>query len=255
MTRMIELRRFSPAPRIGSFSAAERRATMEFHIARLAREEYGFDSSLFSLRGNVVFADFRAAREFAQLMNARVNPLVHPERYVKAGRVNAMGLIDEILHYVAALYRERVAPGVFRDALADLNDKLGAKRVDALLEAFVDQFPPLAVHKKELSAAEYLAETEAGENRREMALEELLMLRVANLNPAFEPFKKLFDDVALSKGTAYDAACERLEAFLSAKPHFGPDDQNLWDPCAARPWRSPTPSPASWSSSASAGAW
>lgn len=229
MRTTIELSLFPPRPRVGDFSAAERGAAMEFHVSRSAREEYGFNQALFSLRGNVVFADFRAARDFTQRMNAKVNPLVHPELYVKAGQVNAMGLIDEILHFVVALYREQVAPGLFRDALADLENALGRDQIDALLRSFVARFPPLAVYRGELDAEEYLAGTEAGEKRREMALEELLMLRIANLNPAFGPFKALFDEAELAANTVYEAACARLMEHLGTKPHFGPDDQNLWD--------------------------
>ena len=44
-------------------------AMREFHVARGVREEYGLDSSLFSLTGNVVFADFKAARDFAHRIN------------------------------------------------------------------------------------------------------------------------------------------------------------------------------------------
>jgi hypothetical protein len=43
---------------------------MEFHIPRRARDRYQFGQSLFALTGNVVFANFYAARVFAQKMNA-----------------------------------------------------------------------------------------------------------------------------------------------------------------------------------------
>ena len=44
-------------------------STFEFHVSRAARQRYGFDEALFGLSGNVVFADFAAARRFAQKMN------------------------------------------------------------------------------------------------------------------------------------------------------------------------------------------
>jgi len=73
---------------------------MEFHISRQARDRYQFDQGLFSLNGNVIFADFYAARLFAQKMNQSRDLIRFPEQAVKAGQINAMGLIDEILHYV-----------------------------------------------------------------------------------------------------------------------------------------------------------
>ena len=44
---------------------------MEFHVSRDARDEYKFDESLFSYNGNVIFANFHAARTFAQRINQR----------------------------------------------------------------------------------------------------------------------------------------------------------------------------------------
>ena len=73
---------------------------MEFHISRQARDRYQFDQALFSLNGNIIFADFYAARLFAQKMNQSRDLIRFPERAVKAGQINGMGLIDEILHFV-----------------------------------------------------------------------------------------------------------------------------------------------------------
>jgi len=42
---------------------------MEFHISRKARDFYQFDEPLFSLSGNVILPNFRAARVFAQRIN------------------------------------------------------------------------------------------------------------------------------------------------------------------------------------------
>ncbi|MFQ5859845.1 MAG: hypothetical protein ACE5LU_29980, partial [Anaerolineae bacterium] len=81
--------------------------SMEFHISREARDRYEFDEKLFSLTGNVVFANFHAARVFAQKMNERRDLVSFPEQVVRAGQINAIGLIDEILHYVVGLYRQR----------------------------------------------------------------------------------------------------------------------------------------------------
>ena len=45
------------------------KARMEFHISREARDRYDFDETLFALTGNVIFANFHAARVFAKKMN------------------------------------------------------------------------------------------------------------------------------------------------------------------------------------------
>ena len=84
----------------------------EFHISRLARERYGIDKSLFALRGGVIVANFHAARVFAQRLNARRDLARFPETAVRAGQINAMGLIDEVLHLVVERYRQEIEPAL-----------------------------------------------------------------------------------------------------------------------------------------------
>jgi len=55
------------------------------------------------------------------------------------------------------------------------------------------------------------------------------MLWLANMNPAFSPFLKLFDDTALKGETIYLKMAISLQRFFDAQPFFGPDHQNLVD--------------------------
>ncbi|RME47131.1 MAG: alpha-amylase, partial [Chloroflexi bacterium] len=203
--------------------------TMEFHVSREARDRYRFDETLFSLTGNVVFANFHAARVFAQRMNERRDLVSFPEQAVKAGQINAMGLIDEILHYVVGVYRRQANPEAMQQALSWLEERLGRDAVDEALRRFVDAFPPVAVYRGEMSPEEYLAGETAGVPNRRLALEELLMLWLANANPAFSPFAELFDDAALEKETAYPQLIAGLHDFFDTQPRFGPNQDNLID--------------------------
>jgi len=58
-------------------------------------------------------------------------------------------------------------------------------------------------------------------------MEELLLLWLANQNPAFSPYLELFDDQELEKRTAYLRAIEALGEFFKEEPCFGPDQQDL----------------------------
>jgi hypothetical protein len=211
------------------FCAAKRQAVMEFHIRREVREQHGLDRALFSLTGNVVLADIRQVRSLAAKLNAGVDPVKNPERIVKPGQLNAMGLIDEILHYVVALYRQQIMPRLFDEASVRLEDRLGEGRIAGMLRRFGGIFPPQPVYSGTMSVEDYLASTEGGESCKSLSLEELLLLAIANLNPAFRPFNFMFDDQELAKKTVYPAAMEELKAFFAVLPVFGPDGQNLWD--------------------------
>ena len=241
---------------------------MEFHISRKARKDFSFDSSLFQSSGNVIIPDFREARHLARKINERVGAAVLPELGVKAGKLNAMALIDEILHDVARLYRERVDASAFETCIGALEKDLGRDILDGLLYAFVEDFPPLAVHRGELDAGEWLAaparplrtgtaprpEEPQGSivTNRELALEEFILLRLANENPAFGSFRFLFDDgslagneerkkaMGLAARPGYERAVDLIQDHFAALPAFGPDAEDLVTmlraPMRAAPW-------------------
>jgi len=203
------------------------RALMEFHINREIRREYGLKGSLFALTGNVFLADMRQTRELAAQFNAKQDP--HKGRYIRAGQLYAMGLIDEILHYVVALYRKQVQPDAFDTCLQRLETAFGKDNANGLLSAFSEQFPPKPVYTGDKMVPEYLASFEDGESCRSLSLEETMMLSLANLNPAFRPFQFLFNDDTLAHHTVYPQAMEELKAHFKNLPAFGPDGKNLWD--------------------------
>ncbi|HEU5103260.1 MAG TPA: alpha-amylase family glycosyl hydrolase, partial [Roseiflexaceae bacterium] len=190
--------------------------TMEFHVARDARDRYRFDSSLYSITGNVILANFHAARVFAQRMNQKRDLVNYPEQAVKASQVNAMGLIHELTHYMFRAYREQHNPQLLEQTLGWLNAQLGPAAVDAALLRFADEFPALAVYRREHNAEEYLSGQTDGTPNREIVLEELLMLWLENANPAFSPFEELFDDSRLEKETTYPSMISTMYSFFGS---------------------------------------
>ena len=214
-------------------------AAREFHISREARDRYEFDAALFMLSGNVIFPNFHAARVFAQKMNDQRDLIRFPEQTVKAGDINAMGLIDEILHFVASQYRTQKNREALRLALEWLDHRLGRDAVDKALDIFSSDFPPVAVYQNQIALTDYMAGETAGEPNRQIVLEELVMLWLANMNPAFSPFLELFDDTRLENETAYQSLISSLHDFFDTQPRFGPDNQNLLDMLRAPALASP----------------
>jgi len=200
---------------------------MEFHISRQARDRYQFDASIFQLSGNAVFANFHAARAFAQKMNTHRDLVRYPERAVKAGQINALGLIDEILHYLIQQYRLQHNPQAFGKALGWLIEKVGSDQVARTLSHFADEFPPLAVYRQEIHLDDYLKGTTEDTPNAEIVLEEMILLWLANANPAFAPYLELFDDRLLENQTAYSKIIEELHNFFDTQPKIGPKQQSL----------------------------
>jgi len=181
----------------------------EFHVSRKAREKYQFDEQLFALNGNVVLADFAAARRFAESMtNIR-------HQTVPASDINAMGLIDEILHILIRQY-EMQNPGVTNRAL----DAAGVDADVALLK-FTEDFPPMAVYRGEIDARHYLDLETANRLKRAATLEELLILHITNQNPAVQQYKELFDEEPLKLSSPYEQTVRLLKDFFKGQPGFG----------------------------------
>jgi glycosidase len=201
----------------------------EFHVSRTVRDRYAIDDVLFSLTGNVVFANLAASRELAHRINRVRDVERHPERAIHAGALNAMGLIDEALHAVMAMYRRQRDPQALTDGLEWFRSRLGPEALDRTLLEFVSQFPTVSVYRKKQSAAEWLAGSTDGVSHRAIALEEMVLLWLANVNPAFRPFQELFDDSELRRAGAYPQLTAALDDYFETRPRFGPNHQNVID--------------------------
>ena len=99
----------------------------EFHISRQVRDLCKFDQSLYSSCGNVILADMKSVHKFQTKLNELFVSRGEKEKQVSAGNLNAMGLIDEILHYVCMLFRRDKAPSCFTMLLVDLDTYFGGK--------------------------------------------------------------------------------------------------------------------------------
>ena len=193
----------------------------EFHISRAARDRYGVTEVLFSFDGNAVFANPAASRALAHRINQVRSAENDPKRQVQPAALFAMGLIDEAAHALLEYYRKTVAPQVMSEALQHFAALVGEKPLEELLLAFVEQFPGTEVYAGKLTPRQWLAGATGGTPHREAALEELMLLWFENRNPAFAPFRELFDDTALAETTVYSDVTAALPAFFASMPELG----------------------------------
>ena len=232
MSKMIRRGRISASASLEHFA-------MEFHISRAVREKLDFDGLIFSYTGNVIFADVTASRKLAARLNEARGPNADPAKTVNAGALFAMGMIDELNHALAAQYRRNVDPKVLSEALRWFAGKLEPANLEKLLLAFVEQFPNTAVYQGKLTAAEWLNGTTDGLTNREAALEELMLLWLANANPAFTAFRELFEDKDLQRQTVYKNVTAALPDYLGTRPPLSPEAGSLLDALRAPMLASP----------------
>jgi len=201
----------------------------EFHVAREARDRYQFDESLFAYDGRVIIGDYNAAQRFAHRMNVAREADKSLERAVRASDIYALGLLDEIMHLLIHRYRQQADPNLFARALDALRAHVGEEALESTLRAFLERFPPLAVYRGEMTGEQWLEGWSHGLSHREMALEELILLWIANQNPAASPYRELFDDSPLAQATAYLPAIQSLRGFLDDRPPFADTGKSLID--------------------------
>jgi glycosidase len=170
----------------------------DFHVRREPRERYAVAGRLIGSRGDLVFADLAGIRSLAGSMNTQRDPGAPP---VYAGEIAALGLLHELGHILIARYEQRQTPGAIEAALDHLQAALGPDAA-RLLDRFGQEFPGRG------------PDPEPPAHR----LEELLLTRVSNENPALGPLLELVDDRPLARGTRYAEAITGLEAIFSAGP-------------------------------------
>jgi hypothetical protein len=165
-----------------------------FHVRRTARERYGIDDDLFGLRGDLAVADLAAIRRLTARMNAERPPEAPG---ISAGEIGALGLLHEVGHLLVTRQAARgtTMASAMRDLRRALHDDL-----DRLLDRFGAAFPGVGDAPEPPAAR----------------LEELLLTRISNENPAIGPLHELVDDRVLAEGTRYVEAIDGLEAAFGA---------------------------------------
>ena len=196
----------------------------EFHIAKDVRKKYKVGDDLFTISGNVIFTNNNAVRVFVQNVNSQRDISGH----VRIGEINAIGLLDEIYHFILREYEENENPGVFSRALEFLNNNLGESELNKILFEFTEIFPPLDVYKGKVSVFDYLNSYTGSKSNRELVLEELMLLYFANFNKAAVKLKELFDDNYFSNKKVYESLLTSIEKFFKNEKKFGPDNEDIF---------------------------
>lgn len=200
---------------------------LEFQISREGWDFYELARGIFPPRGEISAPDFRILRQIVTRIQEKKGLTTFSTTPLRAGQLNATGLINEIFRCIIRRYCETRDEAAFTRALAKAGEAVPAGAVQRTVARFVEFFPPLQVLRGRKSAAEFLAGKTAGLPNTHIVTAELILLSLANTNPAFSPAQELFRDAELAAGSNYVPLIEALEKFFDSRPGFGREDTPL----------------------------
>src|SRR5262245_22092210 len=207
-------------------------------ISRTARRRFGLDGAasgptpIAGPTSRGVAADIVAARRIVAAVNATRRA---GEPSAQAGELAAFELLHEIFHLLIVKAGELVPPAAMAPSTDAVESAVGEPALDDLLDAVGDEFPDV-------------------DGRPEpVRLEELLLVRLANENPAARPLRDLVDDSPLPADERAGTMAA-LEAYQGDLTPIGPTGRPWSSCCAPRPAPTRRRSPASCATSATTGA-
>ncbi len=201
------------------------RSTPELPLRGSAQARYAFDDAVRAEHWGLLVANSREAQGLAAHINRVRDAVRFPETSIKGGELYASALIQELLRRVVARYLEVNDPQLLTRAYRTLERSLGRSDLQRTLGRFVATFPPRVVAEGVLTPDVYLSGSSTGATgntvpNRQVVLEGLLMLHLANYNPALGRLSDLFDDSDLQE-THYREVLTGLETFFAGEPEVG----------------------------------
>ncbi len=175
-------------------------------ISRSARQRFKLESIAPTPASSPRLAtNITAARRVTMALNATRRA---GEPSAQAGELAALELLHEIFHLLVARAAELV-PATAMDVTGEtVEAAVGDTTLDTVLGAVADQFP------------------DVDGSAEPVRLEELLLVRVANENPATRPLRALIDDTPLP-AEPRTAVLAAIEAYQGGLEPIGPNGETL----------------------------
>lgn len=190
-----------------------------FLLSTRIRKYYGFPEKEYDV--------FDSGQLLAERINHGSGAFSDPERAVRAGQIDAIGLIDEIFHYLSDSYHQINDRGMSPGLTGALEVKLGRKSLSQSRNIFIDSLPGLEIDRDMVLNPDCTEGSRAEERPRVLVADEMMMLDLANRNPAFQPLAELFDDKEIKETSCYPEVLRGLRDYYLTRPPVGPDDQPL----------------------------
>ncbi|NLH48128.1 MAG: alpha-amylase [Myxococcales bacterium] len=215
-----------------------------FQVSRKAWEWYDIASLRQAAEAIGAPVDVYSIRLLAMRLNEKHHRSSLAHSPVQAGQLLTAGVLNDILRYLVEYYCYEERLGVLPAALDWTARERGPKTVEQPPPTFVTLFPPKPVATGEAAAPEFLqsaSQLAVGKTaaNREVVSGEMILLSLATANPAFRPFRELFDDAELRQAAPYQPFIESLERYFDRQPPLAELGQTLFQALRAPMLASP----------------
>jgi len=183
----------------------------ESHIAGKLREKYGFSQASYSECGKLMLSQLHEVR----LLAFNINKHRPAGKKVFAGELLAFSLLDQAFHFVIRDYEKFIQKNLFRSAFEWVSSKTPADYINRLMVDFALRFPSHSVFNGQYGAVEWLNRGSTPGDNKFLALRELMMIFLANQNPANYQFRELFDRNYLEHQAFLDEVMDYLNDYFS----------------------------------------
>ncbi len=151
------------------------------------------------------------------------------------GQLFSMATIWDVFRYLIYQFGQVHNPGIFENSRRHLQQRSGID-TDPTAIAFIGTFPPQALLSESIEGKDIILQAgEAGTNR-DIFGAELILLYLANVNPAFRFAARLFDDSPLREKSRYAEIIAGDKEYFAGGPTFKPLGKPLFE-CLFEPIR------------------
>jgi glycosidase len=194
-----------------------------FYLNRQARELFKQRDPdflvLFDRSGN----SLAQAREQTGIINNFLKKKGDHVKLILPAQFHGMKLLHEVFHALIAQSVASRKPDFFKTVSENFHLELSQNRAEQYEKNFLDDFPPDALFRGNLSPEEYLSVPV----NREQLIEESFLVWLNNQNPALEQFADLITDRNLIKDDAYLRLIQSLKGSMHDMGAVGPNDIDL----------------------------
>ncbi len=175
-------------------------------------------------------------RQLADRINIKRLHSAHLPDPMHAGQLASVSILVDVFRYIIEIYCHEEQPGTISRGINWTAQQRGQFTVTGPPVSFVRLFPPVSVLRGKQSENEYLADSTSFPSTADTVVREIMLLFISIANPAFRPFRLLFDDTDLERESPYMSMVQGLEHYFATQPPFQPVGLTLFE-CLFEPIR------------------